>query len=461
MSILAAVAVPHPPLIIPQIGKGKENKIVKTIESYHKAMKFLASFNPDTVVIATPHMEAYADYIHVSPGEKASGSFESFLAPEVSIDTQYDDSFVKALCEFFKRNELSAGTEGQRFLELDHASMIPLYFLRQYLKDFKTVRIGISGLDISQHYMAGQGIAQVADKQNKKVVFIASGDLSHRLLDDGPYGFNKNGPVFDEMIVSSFKTGDFESLLNIPSTVCEDAGECGFKPFVILAGALDSLSIESNLLSYEGPFGVGYGVATIKVKGPDQNNRYLKKYLNHQENIIKEKSRFSDLYTKLARDSIEYFVKNHEIMKQPKDLEHELLDKKAAVFVSIKKFGQLRGCIGSLQPTTSSVADEIIKFAVSACSQDPRFTPVLKSELPYLSVSVDVLTKPEKITSTSELNPKKYGVIVSCGFRRGVLLPDLEGVDSVEDQIRICRKKGNIREDESVELERFEVIRHF
>ena len=135
-------------------------------------------------------------------------------------------------------------------------------------------------------------------------------------------------------------------------------------------------------------------------------------------------------------------------------------DTKAGAFVSIHEHGKLRGCIGTILPTTGSVADEIIQNAVSACARDPRFEPIREDEIPYLEVNVDVLTKPEKISSKDELDVKRYGVIVTHGYKRGLLLPDLDGVDTIDDQIDIARRKGGIREDEPYELERFEVVRH-
>jgi AmmeMemoRadiSam system protein A len=133
---------------------------------------------------------------------------------------------------------------------------------------------------------------------------------------------------------------------------------------------------------------------------------------------------------------------------------------RAGAFVSIHKQGRLRGCIGTILPVTECVAKEIIQNAISASTRDPRFSPITESELPYLEINVDVLTAPEDISSPAELDVKRYGVIVSCGGRRGLLLPDLEGVDSVEQQIDIARQKGGIMPDEDVRLQRFEVVRH-
>ncbi len=160
----------------------------------------------------------------------------------------------------------------------------------------------------------------------------------------------------------------------------------------------------------------------------------------------------------LAKDTVESYVKSGYVMS-PKELTPEMKEH-AGVFVSIKKSGQLRGCIGTFEPRQSNVAEEIINNAISSAIQDPRFPPVIPVELPYLSYSVDVLTRPEPVESASHLDPKKYGAIVECGRRRGLLLPDLEGVDTVEEQIDICRQKAGISPQEPIKLYRFQVKRY-
>jgi len=160
----------------------------------------------------------------------------------------------------------------------------------------------------------------------------------------------------------------------------------------------------------------------------------------------------------LAKDTIEQYIRYRKIIGPPADPAPEM-DAKAGVFVSIKKKGELRGCIGTFQATTENVAAEIIQNAISAATQDPRFPPVSKSELGVLEYSVDVLTEPEKVNSKKDLDPKKYGVIVKSGDRKGLLLPDLEGVDTVDEQVSIASMKAGIYLGEDIELYRFQVKR--
>jgi AmmeMemoRadiSam system protein A len=161
----------------------------------------------------------------------------------------------------------------------------------------------------------------------------------------------------------------------------------------------------------------------------------------------------------LAKDTVERYVKEGKKPAPPKTLTPEMQEK-AGVFVSIHKLGDLRGCIGTFGPQQRNVAGEVIVNAISAATQDPRFDAVTPDELKDLDYSVDVLTRPESVLDKSELDPKKYGVIVEAGWRRGLLLPDLEGVDSANDQIDICRQKGGIGPNEPVQLYRFEVKRY-
>ena len=161
----------------------------------------------------------------------------------------------------------------------------------------------------------------------------------------------------------------------------------------------------------------------------------------------------------LARETVEKYVREGKRLPLPPELTPEMKGK-AGVFVSIHKKGALRGCMGTFEPQEPNVAGEIITNAISSATRDPRFNPINPEELEDLDYSVDVLTEPEPVDDISQLDPKRYGVIVECGWRRGLLLPDLEGVDRAEDQVNICCQKGGIGPDEPVQLYRFEVKRY-
>lgn len=460
MSILGAFSVPHPPIIMPQVGKGEEKKIQRTIDAYREVAKRIAALKPQTIVLTSPHSVMYADYFHISPGKSASGSLRRFGAPDVKVTAEYDTRFVSALAEAVEKEGISAGTLGERDPSLDHATVIPLWFVNEVYSDYKLVRIGLSGLSFADHYKLGMCIEKVADSLGVDTVFIASGDLSHKLLEDGPYGLAPEGPEFDRKITEAFSKGDFLKFMTFPYEFAEKAAECGLRSFIIMAGALDGKAVKPELLSYEGPFGVGYGVASFIPEGEDPERKFLEKYNQIERKRLKEIKDNEDAYVRLARYSLEYFVKNGRYAKLPDNLPPEMTEKRAGVFVSLKKHGELRGCIGTIAPVTDSIAEEIIRNAVSACSEDPRFEPVREEELDELVYSVDVLSPAEPIDSPDKLDPVKYGVIVTSGRKRGLLLPNLEGVDTVEQQIDIALRKAGINKNEKYTLERFEVVRH-
>lgn len=175
---------------------------------------------------------------------------------------------------------------------------------------------------------------------------------------------------------------------------------------------------------------------------------------------ISEARERSDAYVRLARASLESYIRDGKILEVPEDLPAEMQKTRAGAFVSIHKHGKLRGCIGTILPTADSLAEEIIENAVSAATRDPRFDSITEDELQWLEINVDVLTTPEPIDSADKLDVKKYGVIVTSGHKRGLLLPDLDGVDTVEQQIRIASQKAGIHPGEKISLQRFEVVRH-
>ena len=467
MGILAGFMLPHPPLIIPEIGKGEEQKIHNTTQACQQAAREIAALRPDTIVLLSPHQTMYADYFHISPGRNARGDFGQFGAKQVCLEVSYDTEFVTYLGGLAGSRNLHAGTLGEREKKLDHGTMVPLYFVNQYYTEYSLVRIGLSGFPLTAHYRLGQCIREVSEILGRKTVIIASGDLSHRLKEDGPYGYRKEGPEYDARIMDVMGRGAFGELLEFPEDFCETAAECGHRSFTILAGAFDGIRPEVQRLSYEGPFGVGYGVCTYHARKTDElpsreeNRNFLEQFEAREKERLRIQQEKEDDYVKLARHTIETYLCTGKRPSVPEGLPEELYSRRAGAFVSLKEDGKLRGCIGTIRAVRNSLAEEIICNAVSACSEDPRFPPVEQWEAQRLTISVDVLGDTERISSPGELDVERYGVIVTKGSRRGLLLPNLEGVDTVEQQIAIAKQKAGIKEHETVELERFEVVRHY
>ena len=192
----------------------------------------------------------------------------------------------------------------------------------------------------------------------------------------------------------------------------------------------------------------------------EESRNFGEQYEQRVRQLVAKQRETEDPYVKLARRSIEEYIRTGKEIEIPENLPREMYRQKAGVFVSIKEEDRLRGCMGTIRPAKSCIAGEILSNAITAAIRDPRFTPIETAELDKLIIHVDVLGEAEAIDSLKELDVKRYGVIVTRGHRRGLLLPNLEGIDTIEDQIAIAKEKAGIRKEEQVQLERFEVVRH-
>lgn len=377
----------------------------------------------------------------------------------------YDASFAAAVAACARKHGAPICGSGMADGELDHATFVPLFFVNEAYGGYRLVRVGLSGLAPEAHRALGRCIAEAAADLHRRCVLVASGDLSHRLKPDGPYGYAPEGPVFDNDVTALLDAGDFQGLFEFDEAFLEEAAECGLRSFQVMAGALEGLPATHELLSYEGPFGVGYAVAAFEVEGP-QGDGAVTAGIDGEADARASGDRAArdagvDPYVALARASVEGYVRTGRPIARPEGLPPELVEQRAGVFVSLHEDGDLRGCIGTIEPATGSVADEIIRNAVAAAAEDPRFMPVRADELDALSYSVDVLFTPMPVASVDELDPSRYGVIVTKGARRGLLLPNLEGVDTAAEQTAIAKRKAGIDPaDPDVALERFEVVRH-
>lgn len=493
MSILAGYVVPHPPLIIPSVGRGEERGIQKTIDAYREIARRIAALRPETIVVSSPHAPLYRDGFHVTTDTVLNGSMEAFRAPETTLSAKIDTALADEIIQNAQQSGIVVAPSTWRDRDMDHATFIPLCFIEQAYKEagispeYKVVRVGLSALSSEVHRQFGHAIARAIDRTQRRCVWVASGDLSHKLKTDGPYGYVPEGPELDRQLCDLFRSGALEKLFELDEYFCECAAECGVRSFQIMAAVLEMeypQGVSSELLSYEGPFGVGYAVAAFETAIPEDcdvavcNSKAVHNNTNEplsHDGTARASDEVSDPYVALARASVETYIKTGRALTlsdylnqveqflggDKKMLPEEMLSKQAGVFVSIHEWGELRGCIGTIAPTTNCIAEEIIQNGISASTRDPRFPAIEEYELDQLDISVDVLSEAEPISSLEELDVKRYGVIVTKGFRRGLLLPNLEGVDSVEDQVDIAKQKAGIRIDDwDVELERFEVIRH-
>ncbi|MCF6464352.1 AmmeMemoRadiSam system protein A [Clostridium sp. Cult2] len=466
--ILSAYLFPHPPIIVEEIGRGEEKRAKETIEGSKKLAKDIKDKKPSTIITITPHGPLFRDAISISTKKILKGDFKNFGERSLHYEFENDLELVNNIIEKSNQQNISIARVDENLaedfnisLKLDHGALVPLYFVGKEYNDYKLVHITYGLLPPKDLYRFGQIIQDSVLESEKNVVLIASGDLSHKLSDEGPYSYSPYGEKFDKKIVNILKEGDFKSIVSFDLSLSERAGECGLRSLMILSGFLDGFNVEPDVLSYEGPFGIGYCNAKFSVLDKENRNNIFEDLIHIEKERIAEARESEDEYVRLARASLEHYVKHNEKIKIPEGLSEELLNDPHGAFVTLKKDGLLRGCIGTIKPTQKNLAMEIIENAISAGLRDPRFDPVREEELPELVYSVDVLKEPEPISSIEELDVEKYGVIVSKGFTKGLLLPNLEGVDTPEEQIRIALNKAGIGEYEDYKLERFEVIRHF
>ena len=279
------------------------------------------------------------------------------------------------------------------------------------------------------------------------MAIIASADLSHSLTESAPNGYDPMGAVFDEKLREAIAAWDVATVLGMDEDFRRRAAEDAVPSVSFLMGALDGLAVKPQVLSYEGPFGVGYLVAAVEVIAAAGGRR---------------RPRGSG-----RRPAIPWCgwpgtpstpSCGSAASSSPRTCRRSSSSRRAPSSPSSGAH-TLRGCIGTIEPVQESLAREVVRNAIDSATRDPRFLPVEPQELDELSYSVDVLSPPEPVSGPEELDHKRYGLIVRSGPRRGLLLPDIEGVSSVEEQIAIAKVKAGILPDEPVELFRFTVRR--
>ena len=329
------------------MGHGREQEIQATAAACRTAAKQAAAWKPEVLIVASPHAVMYADYFHISPGSGASGDLSVFGAPQTRLEVRYDAELRQELIRLAEASGIRAGILGEKDPGLDHGTFLPLYFLREAGVDCPILRVGLSGFSPLEHYRLGRCIAQAADTLGRRAVFVASGDLSHKLRADGPYGYAPEGPVFDRRVTQTMESGDFLQFLTMDAGLCGQAAECGLRSFQMMAGALDGLAVSPALLSYEGPFGVGYGVAVFAVTGQDESRRFAKRCEELEQARLAERRAAEDPWVRLARLSLEIYVRTgRQLERLPDGLPDDMTERAAGAFVSLHVHGQLRGWVG-------------------------------------------------------------------------------------------------------------------
>lgn len=453
-AIVFSGIAPHPPIMVPEVGGDAVVDVQGSIDAMAEFTRRIIRSSAETVVLISPHAPLDAQAFVAYNTSKLYGDFANFRAPDSRVEFPLDEELLAEITK-------AAAADNYEVMrlddyDLDHGSAVPLYFLDRNGWRGRVVALGYSFLANEDHVKFGACICKAADRVGRPVAFVASGDLSHRLKPNAPAGYSPAAYRFDEEVVDAIRENTPQRIINIDSDLRRAAGECGYRSMLVALGAIGKLAPACEVLSYEAPFGVGYLVAQLTRAATAEQQ-------NTEQSLVVDAAADLDSTNlpALARLAVETFVLSKKQIPAP---EHpaELLSARAGCFVSIKTHdGDLRGCIGTIEPVKQNLAEELIANAVSAATRDPRFDPVSAGELKNLRYSVDILGAAEPATF-EDLDPKIYGVIVEdeSGRLRGLLLPDIPGVTTGPQQVEIAARKAGIAADEPLRLSRFRVDRY-
>ncbi len=455
------IIAPHPPIMVREVGGPDADVTAASVEALTAIAALLDRYRPETLIVMSPHAPTLFDEFLADDSEWLEGSLAGYGAPEVRVNARGDVDLARAIVAEADSAglpvRLRAGDRRLKAGELDQGAVVPLRFLDPDSRA-AVVELSITTLSLVRHREFGRAIRRAAARVGRRVAFVASGDCSHRLTRGAPAGWSPRGAEFDRAVVEAVGADHYDALEHLDPELIEAAGECGLRSFVTLGGFLEGTGAETRVLAYEGPWGVGYltAVAALPARLEQLDAEAVAPVSPAGTTAEGQADNFTDPVT-LARKTIETFVREGRMLHPGRV--SGLLAERHGAFVSLHRRGELRGCIGTIRPTTTSLAEEIVRNAIEAATADPRFAPVAPDELADLEISVDVLHEPEP-AMVDELDPRSWGVIVSAGHRRGLLLPDLEGVDTVEQQVAIARRKAGIPAWEPVTIERFAVDRY-
>jgi AmmeMemoRadiSam system protein A len=448
--------VPHPPILLPAIGKGEEKKAALTLSGFAELDRIAAGRPPDAVLCLTPHGPMFEDSLCVMDFDPYTEGLQEFgfqsdqqWPLNISLHDEIGPALHDAGIPFVHLDPPKARRYHVQPL-LDHGAAVPLTLIPA-LRDKPLLCLTPGFVPRKTLYRAGMVLAKVLENSPQNILVLASGDLAHS-HPGGVYPAAPEGPEFDRRLEEAFRQGDRSALLDMPDDFIRKAAQCAVNPFVTALGILDGREAPFQIYSREAPYGVGYMTASAF-----PGSRAI-------PSLPRDRETPRDAYVALARAAVRSWVLNQtapdleSLALSPEDLD-ALTRRRAGVFVSLHLDGALRGCIGTIQATQPDLSKEIIYCARQSCSADPRFDPVRAGELDALEIKVDILCEPEPVSGPEALDARRYGVIVRNGARSGLLLPDLEGVDTVAEQLDIARRKAGIPPDAKVDLFRFEVER--
>lgn len=508
MAWIWGALMPHPPLVIPEVGQGREQEAALTLAGIKNLVANLVKSTsaesgthsdgvPDYLLVLSPHQPYAPHALFMNAAPHLHGSMAPFRAPSVACSLTTPIDKLNALAVHLGRHGIATALGEAPDLTRDHGSLVPLVYLARSFPEQRLPPVIVAspiGLTPEKAYALGKALTLFED--GKRWALLASGDLSHRLTPEAPSGYNPAGRIFDEAVVHALKEGRPDPLMALPAKTLDGAGECGLRSVMVLLGLAGG---PLEVFSYEGPFGVGYCTALWKPgtphrqsapsgagqspsgagqqppsgtaaagtsAAPSASSPPTAAPEHHEALAPRRSNRGAQAYPELARHVVQRYLsgsRENAVHDAISDIgpDAPLWHEAAGCFVSIKTLrGDLRGCMGTIGPTQANLGREIMHNAITAATHDPRFPPMTKDELDGVVFSVDVLGPPEPVQGLDELDPEEWGVIVTKDGRRGLLLPALEGVTSVEQQLGIAAQKAGLPTWKGAEIQRFRVTRY-
>lgn len=455
MAIPVAALMCHAPIVIPAIGEERAADCARTTAAMAQTAAQLVANAPDVLVLISPHAPRRRQGFGIASGAQLSGGFARFGRADVRLRALGAPEAAQAL----QRNAFARGlqTFDARATDLDHGALVPLYFVNEagYRGPVLLLALPVPGTGTEP--AIGRAIADAAAELGQRWAVLASGDMSHRLCEGAPAGYDPRAERFDATVRSLIESGELPRLAAIAADLRELAAEDVVDSCVVAAAAVDFDATGCRVIDYEGPFGVGYLEAILHERERPSVRRDRAGFSDARDTAV---SSFADPRASLlviARSAIAAHLAGepYEPLPLPPPW-----DSARGVFVTLRtQAGDLRGCVGHVEPGYATLAAEVASCAVAAATRDTRFAPVAPGELADLRVELSLLTPPEPIADPNALDPERYGVVVAAGTRRGVLLPAIEGVANAREQLRIARHKAGIPPGEPASLARFEVLK--
>jgi MEMO1 family protein len=444
MSIACAVLMCHAPIVIPAIAARQASACSATTEAMRKTARALIAHEPSVIVLISPHAPRRPRSIGLTFEEVLYGDFARFGQPGVALRLQGAPEQARVLAQHALAQHVP--THPLSGHALDHGSLVPLFFVQEAGYRGRVLIASLPYPDADLEPAFGAAVRAAAEALHQRWAVLASGDMSHRLSRDAPAGFEPRAHEFDRGFARALRHGDLRAALDVDPTLQGLAAEDVVQSTAVAAAAVQYAAQGAQVFGYEAPFGVGYLEALLFSQSAATTG-------------VHERPQALDTppqaLVDIAVAAIEHALAGKPYSAPP--LAYPW-DEPRPVFVTLRSpDGSLRGCIGRTEPVAQSLSEEVADCAVGAATRDLRMEALRPEELPELGVEVSVLHEPRAVADREQLDPHRDGVVVELGRRRGVLLPDVDGVENVEQQIRIALRKAGIAEHSPYSLSSFRV----